>query len=76
MNLYSFIGDVVLFKGKLARVGGHKDGFISLHKFDIDNKRFTQRAKVEECHRLFNQRVMYSEFLPRTSSGVSFGGSL
>lgn len=69
-------GDVVLFKGKLARVGGHKDGAISLHKFDLDNKRFTQKANPTKCVRLFNQRIMYSEFLPRTSSGVSFGGFL
>lgn len=55
-------GDIVLWKGKLARVGGYLEskGTISLHTFDVDNKRFTQNAKPEDCIRLFNQRIMYT----------------
>ncbi|WXG43216.1 MAG: RRXRR domain-containing protein [Promethearchaeati archaeon SRVP18_Atabeyarchaeia-1] len=50
-------GDVVQYRGGLARVGGFRDGLISLHNFDLDNERFTTRAKPDECKRLFNQRV-------------------
>nr|MDO8080113.1 RRXRR domain-containing protein [Candidatus Freyarchaeota archaeon] len=51
-------GDVVMWKDVLARVGGFRNGLISLHSFDVDNKRFTQRAKPNDCIRLFNQRIM------------------
>jgi len=61
-------GDVVLWHGKLARVGGFMDGRISLHSFGLKNKRFTQGADPNESTRLFNQRVLNRlekpQFLP------------
>jgi hypothetical protein len=32
---------------------------ISLHNYDIDNKIFTQSASPQDCHRLFNQKIMF-----------------
>ncbi len=52
--------DVVLYNGRLARVGGYRNSRISLHAYNLDNKRFTQKAKPEECIRLFNQQIMYA----------------
>ena len=56
----------MLWRGKLARVGGYLEHrrTISLHTFDVDNKRFTQNAKPEDCIRLFNQRIMYTAIPP------------
>jgi hypothetical protein len=51
--------DVVIYEGELARVGGFMDNKMSLHNYDIDNKRFTQSASPEDCHRLFNQKIMF-----------------
>lgn len=71
--------DVVLWRGKLARVGGFMDGRISLHKFNLENKRITQRAKPEECVHLFNQAIFgeRSVPIPPTTEAVGFlGGSL
>ncbi|WP_456487549.1 RRXRR domain-containing protein [Candidatus Alkanophaga liquidiphilum] len=66
MSLSFKKGDVVLWRGKLARVGGYLEHrrTISLHTFDVDNKRFTQNAKPEDCIRLFNQRIMYTAIPP------------
>jgi hypothetical protein len=52
-------GDIVLYRGRGARVGGYMNGRMSLHAFSLTNKRFTQRADPEECSKLFNQRIMY-----------------
>ena len=57
-------GDIVIWKDGLARVGGYMNGLISLHSFDVDNKRFTQRANPNDCIRLFNQKIMYSAIPP------------
>ncbi len=51
--------DVVRFKGELARVGGFMDKKISLHNYNLNNKRFTQNATLDNCYRLFNQRIMF-----------------
>jgi len=68
-------GDVVLYHGRLARVGGFMDGRVSLHSFGLRNKRFTQDADPNECTRLFNQqifnRVERPQFLP-PMNGVGF----
>lgn len=53
-------GDIVIWRNRLARVGGYKDEGNSLHSFDVDNKRFTQKANPNECFRLFNQKIMVS----------------
>jgi hypothetical protein len=53
-------GDVVRWRGRLARVGGYLDDTVSLHAFDVDGKRFTQKAKPNECSKLFNQKIMYA----------------
>ncbi len=71
-------GDVVQYQNRLARVGGFMDG-LSLHRFSLTNKRFTQTAKLEECKRLFNQQIFSRyeapQFLPPIN-GVGFlGGS-
>ena len=34
---------------------------ISLHEFDLDNKRFTQRGNPSDCTKQFNQKLMYEE---------------
>ena len=70
-------GDIVLWRGELKRVGGYIEGKgISLHNFDVDNKRITQRANPMDCTRLFNQRIMY-EPIPPTTEVVGFlGGAL
>jgi hypothetical protein len=68
-------GDVVLWHGRLARVGGFMDGRISLHGFGVRNKRFTQNASPDECTGLFNQRIFTKckrpQFLPPIN-GVGF----
>jgi hypothetical protein len=71
-------GDVVLWCGRRARVGGFMDGHgISLHSFGWRNRRFTQNAKPNECTRLFNQHVFSKQeqpqFLPPIN-GVRFLG--
>jgi len=67
--------DVALWKGRLARVGGYMHGRMSLHEYTIDNKRFTQNAKPEDCKRLFNQRIMSErQFIPPLKS-VGFLGA-
>ena len=72
--------DVVLWHGRLARVGGFMDGHaISLHSFGLRNRRFTQSANPNECTRLFNQQIFSRheslQFLPPIN-GVGFlGGS-
>jgi hypothetical protein len=59
-SIYPFKkNDVVIYDGKLARTGGFMDKRISLHNYDIDNKRFMQSASPEDCHRLFNQKIMF-----------------
>ena len=73
-------GDVVLWRNRLARVGGFMDGHgISLHSFGLKNKRFTQDANPHECTKLFNQHIFgkqeQPQFLPPIN-GVGFlGGS-
>lgn len=62
--------DVVIHREHLARVGGYMNGRISLHRYTIDNKRFTQNANPDECIRLFNQKIM-SQFIPPIN-GVGF----
>lgn len=59
-------GDIVLWKDRIARVGGYMNEGVSLHSFDVDNRRFTQRANPDECARLFNQRIMVSVIPPAT----------
>jgi len=71
--------DVVLWRGRLVRVGGFMDGRISLHTFTLKNKRVTQSARPEDCTRFFNQRVfaMHQAPIPLTTEAVDFfGGSL
>jgi hypothetical protein len=69
-------GDVVLWRNRLARVGGFMEG-LSLHGFGLTNKRFTQTAKLGECKRLFNQQIFSKyenpQFLPPIN-GVGFLG--
>jgi hypothetical protein len=50
-------GDVILWHGRLARVGGFMDGKVSLHSFGLRNKRLTQNAIPNECTKLFNQQI-------------------
>jgi len=70
-------GDAVIWRGRLARVGGYMDEGISLHAFTLKNKRITQAAKPEDCMRLFNQSIFYKQetpqFLPSLKEGVSLG---
>jgi len=70
-------GDVVLWCGKLARVGGFIGGRISLHSFGLRNKRLTQNADPSECAKLFNQQIFNKseqpQFLPPIN-GVGFLG--
>ncbi len=70
--------DVVIYKGELARVGGYMGNRMSLHEFDLDNKRFTQTGKPPDCMKLFNQKIMVEEvalrrgaLLHTLKSGVS-----
>lgn len=69
--------DVVIWRGRLARVGGHTNGDISLHAFTLKNKRTTRNVRPEDCVRLFNQRVFGTrkipQFLPALKDGVSLG---
>ena len=69
-------GDVVQYQNGLARVGGFMDD-LSLHRFSLANKRFTQTAKLGECKRLFNQQIFSKyenpQFLPPIN-GVGFLG--
>ncbi len=63
--------DVVFYKVKgkrkrLMRIGGcmkttktNGKYKVSLHEYTLDNKRYTQGAMIENCTRLFNQRIMY-----------------
>jgi len=74
-------GDVVQWHNRLARVGGFMDERgISLHSFELKNRRFTQNANPNECTKLFNQHIFsrreQPQFLPRINSGVSLGDSL
>jgi len=55
--------DVVIYKGELTRVGGYTKKKMSLHNFDLNNKRFTQNAKPKECERLFNQKIMFEKII-------------
>ena len=68
-------GDVILWHGRLARVGGFMDGRISLHSFSLRNKRLTQNANPNECNRLFSQQIFnrseQPQFLPLIN-GVGF----
>jgi len=59
-------GDIVLWKDRLARVGGYMNGRVSLHSFDVESMRFTQKANPDECVRLFNQKIMVSAIPPTT----------
>lgn len=56
-------GDIATSNGKMARIGGYRNERMSLHAFDLDNRRFTQNANPEEWTRLFNQKIM-SQFIP------------
>ncbi len=55
--------DVVTYQGELARVGGYMGNRISLHEFDLDNKRFTQSGNTLDCNRLFNQKILFENVL-------------
>jgi hypothetical protein len=57
-------GDIVLYRNRLARVGGYMNGKISLHTLGLKNKRFTQHASPKECIRLYNQEIMYAAIPP------------
>ena len=69
--------DVVMWRGRLARVGGYMDGTISLHAFTLKNKRITQDANPADCTCLYSQRIFYRQetlqFLPALKDGVSLG---
>jgi hypothetical protein len=54
-------GDVVMWRRRLARVGGFMGESLSLHEFTLMNKRFTQTANPGECKVLFNQQI-FSNF--------------
>lgn len=70
-SIYPFKkGDIVLYQNRLARIGGYMNNLLSLHTFNLDNKRFTQRAEPKDCSRLFNQRIK-SQFIPPIN-GVGF----
>lgn len=65
-------GDVVIFKNRLGRVGGYMESRgMSLHSFDVNNRRFTQNAKPDECIRLFAQKILYSA-IPPLPKGLGF----
>ena len=68
--------DVVLWRGGLARVGGFMGGHVSLHKFNLKNKRITQSVKPEECMYLFNQTIFSERSvpIPPTTEAVGFLG--
>ncbi len=51
--------DVVIYKGTLARVGGFMGKRMSLHNYDLENKRSTQSTSPLGCNRLFNQKIMF-----------------
>ena len=56
-------GDIVLYKGKLSRVGGFLENKgLSLHKANLTNKRFIQTAKLKDITVLFNQKIMLQKF--------------
>jgi hypothetical protein len=64
-SLYPFKkGDVVLWKGRVARVGGYRKERLSLHTFDINNTRFSRDARPTDCQKLFNSRVLYQHSKP------------
>ena len=70
--------DVVIHQGELARIGGYMGNRMSLHEFDLDNKRFMQSGNPLDCIKLFNQKVMFEEIairrgtlLPVLKYGVS-----
>jgi len=56
--------DVVIWRGRLARVGGFMGRRVSLHAFTLKNKRITQNAKPEDGKYLFNQRIFYKHEPP------------
>ena len=64
-------GDIVFWKDKIVRVGGYMNEKVSLHSFDIDNRRLTQKGNPSECARLFNQKIMVSA-VPVTTEVVGF----
>ncbi len=49
----------LLEQGKATRIGGFMDKRMSLHNYDLNNKRFTQNTAPNKCYRLFNQRIMF-----------------
>ena len=57
-------GDLVLYRNRVARVGGYMNGKISLHTVGLKNKRFTQYAEPKECIRLYNQKIIYAAIPP------------
>jgi len=68
-------GDIVLRRGDLYRVGGYSEGIgISLHSFDTENRRITQRVNPKDCIRLFNQRMIYEPISPSTKVVGGIGG--
>lgn len=73
---------VVEYRGGLYRTGGTTRGRLSLHSFDFENRRVTQKARPDECRELFrqswfaaaannNQGGEERRVLPRMNSGVS-----
>jgi len=62
--------DVVVWHGRLVRVGGFIGRHLSLHAFTLKNERVTQNARPKDCTHLFNQRI-FSQFLPRLKSWVA-----
>lgn len=76
-SIYPFKkADVVMWRRVLARVGGYKDGRISLHTFTLENRRITQSARVDDCVRLFNQRVFSMRKMPQFPATLNDGASL
>jgi hypothetical protein len=47
---------------KLARVGGYMNGRISLHAFNLRNKRFTQRADPKDRIKVFTKEYCMPQF--------------
>jgi len=62
-------GEIIIYKNRLARVGGYKNNLMSLHIFNLNNKRFTQNAEPKDCSKLFNQKIMSQFILPLKSVG-------
>lgn len=67
----------MVWRGMLTRVGGYMNNRISLHAFNLKNRRIKRDVKPGECVRLFNQRVFWmreSPIPPTTEAVDPLGG--